>query len=116
MKKILAILSITLYILSSCTSSTPACDVPAEISYTNGISSIIKENCFTCHSPENYKKKGGYIKLYDEKSLKKLAKEGTLMGAVNHERGYIAMPYKKGIKLDSCVRVVLQTWVEEGCK
>jgi len=116
MKKILLISSVLVYVLSSCSDATPTCDVPEGITYDNGISTIIKENCFNCHSPERYKSKGGYMKLYDEKALKKLAKDGTLMGAVNHERGYIAMPYKKGVKLDSCVRVVLQSWVDGGCK
>jgi len=116
MKKTFVMSSIVMYLLSSCTGSTPACDIPEGISYNSGISTIIKENCFNCHSPEKYKVKGGRIKLYDEKALKKLGEDGTLMGALNHKRGYVAMPYKKGVKLDSCVRVVLQSWVDGGCK
>jgi len=114
MKRLLLILT-SIIIVSSCSSSTD-CQIPEDITYTSDIKVIIEENCYACHAPDVYKKKGGNVKLFEFEKLKKLSLNGVLMGSVNHEKGYIAMPYRKGTKIDKCASDKLQKWIDGGCK
>ena len=119
MKKLFVLtLSVVLFVfIQSCgEGESSSCDVPEDLSYTNGISTVIETNCFACHAPDVYKKKAARMKIFDYASLKKAAESGVLMGSVKHEQGFIAMPYRKGVKIDQCDIDKLQAWVDSGCK
>lgn len=92
------------------------CDIPPTVTYKTNIAPIIEQECFECHAKEVYKKKASRNKIYDYKSLKKMAQEGMLLGALNHEPGFIAMPYKKGKKIDACKIKIISAWVSSGMK
>lgn len=90
------------------------CQVPQKVSYALEVAPVIEANCFTCHAPDVYKKKASRVKLYDYEHLREKAESGLLMGSVKHEKGFIAMPYKKGVKIDTCDIALLQAWVDQG--
>ena len=72
-----------------------ACKLPEEVTYSGQIATLVEEKCFMCHAPEVYKTKASRMKIFDYKSLKKAAEEGLLMGSITHQKGFIAMPYRK---------------------
>jgi len=90
------------------------CSVSELPTYTKDVASIIEIKCFRCHDKEVYKTKASRTKIYDYKSLKKIAKNGLLIGSVTHAKGYIPMPYKSGEKIDDCSIATLIKWVETG--
>ncbi|KAA1248154.1 hypothetical protein [Aquimarina sp. RZ0] len=92
------------------------CYTPDDITYTNQVSGLIEIHCFACHAPDVYKKKASRNKIFDYPSLKKMANSGQLIGSITHSQGYIAMPYRKGTKIDSCAIEVIKKWVKTGMK
>ena len=114
----LTFIILVIFTLTSCSSEAKVdvCEKPKDVTYSNKVASLIEEKCYSCHAPDVYKKKASRVKIFDYKSLKKQAEKGVLMGSVNHEKGYVAMPYKKGVKIDTCSRLVLQTWIDQGMK
>jgi len=92
------------------------CDIPQEITYTGQVASIIEVQCFKCHAKDVYKEKASRNKIFDYPSLKKMGESGQLIGSITHAKGFIAMPYRKGTKIDSCTIEVLKAWVALGMK
>jgi len=45
-----------------------------------------------------------------------MAESGFLIGAITHQQGFVAMPYKAGKKIDDCSIAILSKWVETGMK
>lgn len=113
---LILILSISCKNKSETKSKAIDCVIPPEITYTNTVATIIETNCFECHAKEVYKKKASRIKIYDYKSLKKMATNGFLIGAITHANGFIPMPYKKGYKIEDCAIQILNKWVSTGMK
>ena len=102
-------------VLYSCSSGT-SCDLPQEITYQGQVRKVIETNCFSCHAPDVYKKKASRVKIYDYTSLKKMGESGQLVGSITHSKGFIAMPYRKGTKIDSCSIALITSWVQNGMK
>ena len=69
-----------------------------------------------CHAPDVYKKKASRNKIFNYKSLKKMASSGQLIGSITHAKGFIAMPYKKGTKIDTCSISLISKWIDAGMK
>lgn len=92
------------------------CKLPEEVTYSGQIATLVEEKCFMCHAPEVYKTKASRMKIFDYKSLKKAAEEGLLMGSITHQKGFIAMPYRKGKKIDTCSIALFDKWVAGGMK
>lgn len=92
------------------------CNIPESVTYNETVSKLIEKNCFQCHAPDVYKKKASRNKIFDYEGLKEKAEAGILMGSVKHLPGFIAMPYRKGVKIDSCDIEILQRWVDQGMK
>lgn len=104
-----------LLLLQSC-KQKPLCDLPNEVTYTQTVAPLIEAKCFMCHSQEVYKTKASRNKIYNYESLKKMASSGILMGAITHQKGFIAMPYRKNEKIDTCAIATIAKWVETGMK
>ena len=105
------------FLISSCNSKPKNdCKTPDTISYAKDIAPIIEAKCFMCHAPDVYKKKASRNKIFDYKSLKKMGGSGQLMGSITHAQGFIAMPYKKGTKIDACSIDLISKWVSTGMK
>ena len=83
------------------------------ITYKDDIVPILKANCYECHSEEEYASKadGNLLEGYD--AIKKKIDEGLVIGNINHEKGFIGMPYRRA-QLDSCTRLIIMKWIENG--
>ena len=99
-----------------CCKKKPACATPEQVSYTKDVAPVIEAKCFMCHAPDVYKRKASRNKIFNYKSLKKMAESGQLMGSITHAQGFIAMPYKKGSKIDTCSIAIIDKWVKTGMK
>ncbi len=101
------------YLLLSC-NSTPECESPEQISYTPTVANLIEIHCFKCHAQDVYKEKASRIKIYTYETLKQMGESGQLIGSITHSQGYIPMPYRKGVKIDSCDIEIIKKWVATG--
>ncbi|MFD2565715.1 hypothetical protein [Aquimarina rubra] len=90
------------------------CNIPENITYNEQVASLIEVHCFKCHAPDVYKEKASRNKIFDYQSLKKMGESGQLIGSITHAQGFIPMPYRKGVKIDSCAIEVIKKWVELG--
>lgn len=107
----------TLLLIFSCKNETKRiCDIPTEVNYKDHVSNLIEVHCAMCHAPEVYKKKASRIKIFDYPSLKIVAESGQLIGSITHATGFIAMPYRREEKIDSCAIEVFKKWVATGMK
>lgn len=93
-------------------SSDFVCEMDS-VSYVKDIVPILEANCYECHNEEEYAKKadGNLLQGYD--ALKKKVDKGLVVGNINHEKGFIGMPYRRA-KIDSCARLKIMKWVEMG--
>ena len=115
---LITIMTVHFILLLSACNSTPKidCQLPKTLSYTKDIAPVIEAKCFMCHAPDVYKKKASRNKIFDYKNLKKMGESGQLIGSITHAKGFIPMPYKKGIKIDTCAIAILSQWVNSGMK
>lgn len=92
---------------SSCVSSD--CDTSA-VTFTGTIQPLIDQNCKGCHSGTSPQ---GGIALTNYSQVQTLAANGSLLGVVRAEAGYVAMPYNSN-SLNSCKIRQLELWVAQG--
>ena len=90
-------------------SASQACDTSVSV-YSIQIKTIMQNSCNSCHSTASAS--GGII-TDNYQDLKRIADNGTLVGSVNHKRGYLAMP-RNSPKLSSCNLQIIDKWVREG--
>lgn len=85
------------------------CDL-TNITFSQAVWPIIESNCTGCHSGINPQ---GNLSLtnYDEISL--IAGNGYLSGVINHEAGFIAMPFN-GQQLSDCNIDIIEDWINQG--
>lgn len=83
------------------------------ISYAKDIVPILESNCYECHNEEEYASKADGNLLEGYEAIKKKIDEGLVIGNINHEKGFIAMPYRRA-QLDSCTRLIIMSWIESG--
>ncbi len=105
----------TLLFVVSC-NTAPTCNTSESVSYTSNIAPLIEVQCFKCHAKDVYKEKASRVKIYTYETLKKMGESGQLVGSITHAKGYIAMPYRKGSKIDSCDIETIKKWVSTGMK
>jgi mono/diheme cytochrome c family protein len=85
---------------------------PASIRYASTITAILSANgCNGCHSGNGAL--GGGISLDNYASVKAVADNGRLAGAVSHASGYSPMP-KGGAKISDCDIARIQAWIAAG--
>lgn len=106
------ILLIPVYIMISCKSDNEEdlfkpsdCDTIG-VSYTQFVAPLMSANCNSCHNVGN-------IITSNYNDLKTIALNGKLMGSINHQQGYLAMPQGQP-KLQECARLKLGAWVNAG--
>ncbi len=83
-----------------------------QVTYSTYVKSLLNSHCVGCHG--NINPSGG-INLSSYNSVKTVASNGKLFGAVNHDSGYKAMP-QGGNKLSPCDRDKLKAWIDDGSK
>lgn len=96
--------------LSSCFRKTSeAIESTTAATYDQSVSSIIKKNCYFCHS--GAKAKAG-VQLDNYEGLKKHASDGALMNRINDAQN--PMP-PKGL-MSEAERNRIKQWADEGYK
>ncbi len=85
------------------------CDTE-NVSYADFIAPTMQTFCNSCHSAAA--PSSGIITATYE-GLKVVALDGRLVGSINHESGFSPMPQSQP-KLQECVRLKIQAWVEDG--
>jgi len=85
------------------------CD-SSTMSYSAAIIPIINTNCKGCHNP-NFLSSG--LDLTNYNSVKTIALNGKMIGVVDHQSGFPAMP-KGGNKLSDCKITQIRKWINAG--
>lgn len=84
--------------------------VTANMSYTANITPILQNNCFVCHSKAANL---GNVTLEGYSALKQYVDNGKLVGAINHQSGFAAMP-QNAPKLSDCDIAKIEQWIQDG--
>ena len=92
---------------NSCESSV--CDT-ATVTYTASIRPILNTYCMGCHSSSAPQ---GGIDYSTYAGVKAKVDDGRLLGAINHQAGFSAMP-KNGNKLSECDLAKFRIWIAAG--
>jgi hypothetical protein len=82
------------------------------VKYSVQIVSILQQNCYQCHGNGTTIGSGG-IALYTYAQLKAYADGGQLLGDINHDPGFIGMPYLLP-SLPACERGAFVAWINAG--
>ena len=115
---VVVMLCLAITIVESCSKSsedtlsqqTPtACDT-VNITYSAGVASILKANCYSCHG--NGESSGG-VNFDSYSNVKNWAANGALLGAVTHASGYVPMPLNEA-KLSDCDINQIRSWISNG--
>ncbi len=85
------------------------CDTE-NVSYSADIVPILSAFCYGCHGP-TVQEAGFSLETYA--SVKFLADNGSLVGAVTHSPGFTPMPFEMN-KLEDCDVAMIVAWVEDG--
>lgn len=88
------------------------CDT-SNVTFGETIQPVLSQYCYSCHSNSAAAAYGGNIKLEDYNDVKVYADNGRLLGALQHDPGYSAMP-KGAAKLDDCTLSLFSIWIEDG--
>ena len=86
------------------------CDT-LDVSYSRDVVPILAGSCYECHSNSNAPDFAQGIAFEDYKDA--FSYSTSIVGAINHEDGFPAMPKGAG-KLDSCSISVIEAWVNQG--
>jgi len=85
------------------------CDT-TNVTYTTVISGTVQKHCLGCHNDNNML---GGLSLQGYNNILNVANDGRLLGVVQHEAGYPAMP-KNTSKLSDCKILQIEIWIENG--
>ncbi|MVN74974.1 hypothetical protein GO988_01400 [Hymenobacter sp. HMF4947] len=87
----------------------PSCD-PGPVTYALTVAPLLQQQCTRCHNSTQLAS-GLNLSLYAQ--VKAVATNGSLLGTVNHDPGFPAMP-QGGAKLSDCDIGHLRQWVAAG--
>lgn len=82
----------------------------SNITFSGTIAGIIQNNCQGCHSGTSPQ---AGILLTNYTQIKTQADNGKLLGTINHQNGFVAMPYNLP-KLSDCNISKITAWVNSG--
>ncbi len=116
LKAAVALCVAILVMLSACSSDSedevePGCDL-ANVTYSETIVPIMETHCNTCHSGAS---PSAGIVTAEYEGLREVALDGRLVGSVNHDPEYSAMPQGQP-QLDECPREQIAAWVDDGAQ
>lgn len=87
----------------------PLCDT-LQVSYSAHVAPVMALHCNSCHSASA---PSAGIVTDNYNSLRTIALNGRLPGAINHRPGYSPMP-KGGNKLNNCDLARIDAWIRKG--
>lgn len=97
------------------------CNLPATVSYQTHVLPILVQNCYSCHSAQNYQALSSKtFNMEDFTQVKYYATPANginnvsyLVGNIRHDPGFVAMPYAGG-KISDCDIALIKAWVDAG--
>ena len=89
--------------------STSICDTSL-VTYSQTVRPILDNNCMNCHSQTASM---GNVVLESYSDVLNYVNSGQLVGAINHDPNFSAMPQGEA-KLDDCTILKIETWVLAG--
>ena len=89
---------------------TGPCNINSPVSFRNDVLPIIDNYCYGCHNTADAQ--GGYSYSTYNETLKSV-NDGSLMGSIKFENGYIPMPENSN-KMQTCNIDLIQLWIDEG--
>ena len=92
---------------NACTSTS--CDT-SNVTFSQTVWPIIQNKCVGCHSGAS---PSGGISLATYSDLAVVAGNGQLFGAINHDPGYVPMPFNAN-KLPQCEIDQIEIWINNG--
>jgi hypothetical protein len=87
-----------------------SCDT-TNVTYKSSVTTILGENCYSCHNNSVASSYGGNIKLQDYADVN--SKIDRIYGCITHQNGFSAMP-KGGGKLSNCSIATIKIWKDAG--
>lgn len=109
----------TLVILGSCDfdktedpDAEPDCDNLSDISFADDVLPILVLNCATSGCHDAASASSSYV-FEDYAGTKRSVDNSRLIGVINHEAGFSAMPSYSS-KMETCDIGKIETWVNEG--
>lgn len=93
----------------SCDPDAGQCNT-SNVTYSGVIVPMIQNSCIGCHSGSVPQ---GGVSLNTYAGVKAVANNGKLLGSVNHDAGFVAMPYG-GNKMPQCNIDKIEAWIAAG--
>jgi hypothetical protein len=81
-----------------------------DVRYSTVIAAIMQAHCNSCHLPPAAP---ANVVTTNYSSLREIAINGRLLGAIKHQTGFVPMPYGMP-KLDNCLILQIETWINAG--
>ena len=81
-----------------------------EISYEREVRPILANNCLVCHSAAANL---GNITLQSHEDIIPYIQNGSLLGSIRHDSGFIPMPENTS-RIDNCSISQIESWIEAG--
>lgn len=92
------------------TAGTTVCDT-LNVTFAGTVSTILANNCLSCHSNATAASSGNGIRLQDYADVK--ARAAAVVGSIKHTGIYSPMP-KNGGTLKACSITQFDIWVRKG--
>jgi hypothetical protein len=103
----------------------PTCtSVPVSVSYKTDVLPILKDDCYRCHSADNYNKafpdgSNGALNMESFSALSNWTHpiggaESYIVGSIKQLPGYNQMPYDGKEGPDACEIAIIKAWVDAG--
>ena len=87
-----------------------SCDTN-NITFSGTITSILSNNCWSCHSNSTAASFGNNIRLQDYADV--VSHNQRTLGAIKHDPGFFPMP-QGGAKLNDCIITQYSIWIRKG--
>lgn len=94
---------------NNCNSGNTTCDT-TNITYSGRVQQILQTKCIGCHSAGA---PSGGVTLSTYAGLLVVVNDGSLLGALKHQTGFVAMPQGQGM-IPACEIAQIEAWVNAG--
>lgn len=94
---------------NSCNSNPATCDTTG-VTFSGTVQPILQATCYGCHSSGA---PSGNVVLDTYAGVSSVVNDGSLLGAIKHQQGFVAMP-QGGSKLPDCSIAKIEAWINAG--
>jgi hypothetical protein len=83
-----------------------------QVSYQQDIRQILERSCLSCHNNDNAALNGN-IKLETYPDVKRYVEDGSFLGTVRRDAGFIPMP-QDAQRISQCEISKIEAWIDAG--